>query len=66
MYRPTYELQTDVHKVVDEKFNKDNVKELVTVNGSYQYWHYLCDSFDDRGFGCGYRTLQSICSWMKM
>ncbi|KAM3960301.1 UFM1 specific peptidase 1 [Aphomia sociella] len=35
------------------------------VSGSYEYYHYLCDGFDDRGWGCGYRTLQSICSWMN-
>ncbi|CAK1550773.1 unnamed protein product [Leptosia nina] len=35
------------------------------VNGNYEYYHYLCDGFDDRGWGCGYRTLQTICSWMN-
>ncbi|XP_014677871.1 PREDICTED: ufm1-specific protease 1-like isoform X2 [Priapulus caudatus] len=33
------------------------------VRGTYDYWHYLCDQLDDRGWGCGYRTLQTICSW---
>ena len=64
MYRPTYELQKDVHKEAEEIFDCENVKVL--VKGSYEYWHYGCDGFDDRGFGCGYRTLQSICSWMNM
>ena len=66
MHKPTYELQKDVHKVAQEIFAKEDIRELVTVKGSYEYWHYICDSFDDRGFGCGYRTLQSICSWMQM
>ncbi|XP_030030555.2 ufm1-specific protease 2 [Manduca sexta] len=35
------------------------------VCGDYEYYHYLCEGFDDRGWGCGYRTLQTICSWMK-
>ncbi|XP_073953922.1 ufm1-specific protease 1-like [Choristoneura fumiferana] len=35
------------------------------VSGNYEYYHYLCDGFDDRGWGCGYRTLQTLCSWMN-
>ncbi|KAJ0174232.1 hypothetical protein K1T71_010378 [Dendrolimus kikuchii] len=35
------------------------------ITGKYEYYHYLCDGFDDQGWGCGYRTLQTICSWMK-
>lgn len=35
------------------------------VTGDYQYYHYLCDGQDDRGWGCGYRTLQTIISWLK-
>lgn len=35
------------------------------VSGNYEYYHYNCDGFDDRGWGCGYRTLQTICSWMN-
>ncbi|BFZ25310.1 hypothetical protein BsWGS_28349 [Bradybaena similaris] len=33
--------------------------------GSYLYYHYGCDGVDDRGWGCGYRTLQTICSWVR-
>ena len=29
--------------------------ETRTVAGDYEYWHYGCDGFDDRGWGCGYR-----------
>ncbi|XP_064595334.1 ufm1-specific protease 1-like [Liolophura sinensis] len=40
--------------------------DVVTlVKGSYHYYHYGCDGFDDRGWGCGYRTLQTLCSWVK-
>ena len=35
------------------------------VNGGYEYCHYLYDGTDDRGWGCGYRTLQTIISWIK-
>ena len=34
------------------------------IYGDYRYFHYGCDGFDDRGWGCGYRTLQTICSWL--
>lgn len=38
--------------------------KVVAVDGSFLYYHYLVDGFDDRGWGCGYRTLQSMCSWL--
>lgn len=28
------------------------------------YFHYGCDGQDDRGWGCGYRTLQTLSSWL--
>lgn len=34
------------------------------VRGRYLFYHYSVDGFDDRGWGCGYRTLQTICSWV--
>lgn len=33
------------------------------VRGKYSYYHYCCDSVNDCGWGCGYRTLQTLCSW---
>ncbi|XP_026547371.1 inactive Ufm1-specific protease 1 [Notechis scutatus] len=37
---------------------------LALVAGPYRYYHYGCDGVDDRGWGCGYRTLQTMCSWL--
>uniref|UniRef100_A0A8C5RTC0 UFM1 specific peptidase 1 n=1 Tax=Laticauda laticaudata TaxID=8630 RepID=A0A8C5RTC0_LATLA len=37
---------------------------LALVAGPYCYYHYGCDGVDDRGWGCGYRTLQTMCSWL--
>lgn len=34
------------------------------VRGRYWFYHYNIDGVDDRGWGCGYRTLQTICSWV--
>lgn len=34
------------------------------VRGDYLYYHYGCDGRDDRGWGCGYRTVQTMASWL--
>ncbi|XP_020573185.1 probable Ufm1-specific protease isoform X2 [Phalaenopsis equestris] len=36
------------------------------VDGSYQYYHYLLDGMDDNGWGCAYRSLQTIISWFRL
>eukprot|EP01090_Pellita_catalonica_P010323 TRINITY_DN21776_c0_g1_i1.p1 TRINITY_DN21776_c0_g1~~TRINITY_DN21776_c0_g1_i1.p1 ORF type:complete len:570 (-),score=92.78 TRINITY_DN21776_c0_g1_i1:64-1773(-) len=36
------------------------------VQGDYEYYHYMQDNFNDTGWGCAYRSLQTICSWMRM
>ena len=36
------------------------------VKGAYDYYHYLQDRFDDNGWGCAYRSLQTICSWFRL
>lgn len=53
------ELTTNVHEVVKALEN-----DAVVVSGRYHYWHYCCDGRDDRGWGCGYRTLQTVFSWL--
>ncbi|XP_072857482.2 ufm1-specific protease 2 isoform X1 [Pogona vitticeps] len=35
------------------------------VYGTYTYHHYMQDHIDDNGWGCAYRSLQTICSWFK-
>jgi len=39
---------------------------VVAVRGDYDYYHYLRDGVDDRGWGCGYRTLQTLASWILL
>ncbi|XP_026208927.1 inactive Ufm1-specific protease 1 [Anabas testudineus] len=34
------------------------------IRGDYLYFHYGCDGQDDRGWGCGYRTIQTMASWL--
>ncbi|XP_033741200.1 ufm1-specific protease 1-like [Pecten maximus] len=38
--------------------------EVRQVKGDVTYYHYGCDGIDDRGWGCGYRTLQTMCAWV--
>ena len=40
------------------------VNGITTINGEYEYYHYECDGHNDRGWGCGYRTMQTIVSWV--
>lgn len=42
----------------------DNGK-VYLVQGTYSYHHYMQDHMDDNGWGCAYRSLQTICSWFQ-
>uniref|UniRef100_A0A1A8RP32 Ufm1-specific protease 2 n=1 Tax=Nothobranchius rachovii TaxID=451742 RepID=A0A1A8RP32_9TELE len=44
--------------------NLDNGK-VYLVQGIYSYHHYMQDRADDNGWGCAYRSLQTICSWYQ-
>ena len=57
------DLILNVHKYVDDPPDDRN-EGTICVSGDYEYWHYLCDGTDDKGWGCGYRTCQSIASWI--
>ncbi|GBF93356.1 ufm1-specific protease-like [Raphidocelis subcapitata] len=36
------------------------------IRGSYEYYHYMQDRFNDSGWGCAYRSLQTIVSWFRL
>ncbi|XP_029018133.1 ufm1-specific protease 2 [Betta splendens] len=44
--------------------NMENGK-VYLVQGLYSYHHYMQDRMDDSGWGCAYRSLQTICSWFQ-
>lgn len=46
---------------------KQTVKEgrQYLVQGTYGYHHYMQDNFDDNGWGCAYRSLQTLVSWFR-
>ncbi|XP_012232695.2 ufm1-specific protease 2 [Linepithema humile] len=46
--------------------NKNITGKLSIVNGLYSYHHYMQDNFDDNGWGCAYRSLQTIVSWYRL
>ncbi len=37
-----------------------------TVKGRYAYFHYLQDGMSDTGWGCAYRSLQTLWSWFLL
>jgi hypothetical protein len=49
----------NLHKPLEKEAGSDSA----FVSGDYDYWHYLLDGFDDRGWGCAYRSMQTLVSW---
>ncbi len=39
---------------------------LYYTKGIYEYFHYGDQSFNDQGWGCAYRSLQTILSWFHL
>ncbi|XP_052860378.1 ufm1-specific protease 2 [Anopheles cruzii] len=39
--------------------------QTAIVDGVYSYHHYMQDEFDDKGWGCAYRSLQTLISWFN-
>uniref|UniRef100_A0A0K0ETJ2 Ufm1-specific protease n=1 Tax=Strongyloides stercoralis TaxID=6248 RepID=A0A0K0ETJ2_STRER len=40
--------------------------ECATIRGNYEYRHYLQDNFNDSGWGCAYRSFQTVWSWFLL
>ncbi|XP_046455605.1 ufm1-specific protease 1-like [Daphnia pulex] len=58
-------LLSNVHLgLSDPTSNPQRTTHIIT--NDYQYYHYKCDGFDDVGWGCGYRTLQTIASYLSL
>ncbi|XP_023346565.1 ufm1-specific protease 2 [Eurytemora carolleeae] len=54
----------NVHSTILEKHGVQG-GQVATVQGVYTYYHYMQDEFDDDGWGCAYRSLQTLISWFK-
>ncbi|GKU93216.1 hypothetical protein SLEP1_g6824 [Rubroshorea leprosula] len=57
-------LVKDVHTTIPSSSVSGGITSL--VQGSYEYYHYLQDGLDDSGWGCAYRSLQTIISWFRL
>ena len=72
---------TNVHRGLETKHGiPGNHVKVALVQGAYDYHHYMqvsfycaCklthgfqDNFDDDGWGCAYRSLQTIVSWLRL
>ncbi|XP_055837962.1 probable Ufm1-specific protease 1 [Episyrphus balteatus] len=58
----TYPLLENVHFALQPPTK--NGRTFLT-RGKFKYFHYNCDGHNDIGWGCAYRTLQSVCSWIE-
>ncbi|XP_066354128.1 probable Ufm1-specific protease isoform X1 [Miscanthus floridulus] len=64
MPRSGSSLLRDVHREIPSSGVSGGVMSL--IDGSYEYYHYLHDGIDDNGWGCAYRSLQTIVSWYRL
>lgn len=55
----------NVHLSVVGKNAADN-SSIFACKGDYIYFHYTHDRFDDVGWGCAYRSLQTLYSWFLL
>ena len=51
---------------MDFHFFADIGGEVSLVYGAYTYYHYMQDKFNDDGWGCAYRSLQTLISWFRL
>lgn len=55
----------NVHEqIVDVKTSNTN-GTLHFVKGNYDYYHYMQGGYNDSGWGCAYRSMQTLCSWLR-
>jgi hypothetical protein len=50
-------------------FLKTETKEKFSqyyVKGLYEYYHYGDHNFNDQGWGCAYRSLETLLSWFRL
>ncbi|XP_045479688.1 ufm1-specific protease 2 [Harmonia axyridis] len=44
----------------------NNEGKIALVKGKYYYYHYNQNNMNDNGWGCAYRSLQTLASWFKL
>jgi len=50
-----------ISKILDPPSDSHVIRAM--VRGDYYYYHYNQDNFNDAGWGCAYRSLQTVISW---
>ncbi|CAH8629451.1 unnamed protein product [Heterobilharzia americana] len=58
---PSSEILVCPHEVVK---HSPKLGPTYIVTGRYTYKHYLQDGVDDKNWGCAYRSLQTLISWL--
>ena len=60
--KPTYTHLKSPHLSLEP--SKDSANSLKAfIKGNYYYYHYNQDNINDAGWGCAYRSLQTLFSW---
>jgi len=64
--RPASLFQPTVGLISPHVSLKGKFSETVIIDGNYEYRHYMQEDFNDDGWGCAYRSLQTIVSWFHL
>ncbi|KAM7343727.1 UFM1 specific peptidase 1 [Cochliomyia hominivorax] len=59
----SYEYQL-LHNLIEQIPLAIHEGQTYLTRGDFTYYHYGCDGQQDQGWGCAYRTLQSMISWI--
>ena len=59
----TSDVLYNVHEGIPS-FGGDLHCQVALVDGFYGYYHYLQQGLNDKGWGCAYRSLQTLASWL--
>ncbi|XP_076665373.1 UFM1 specific peptidase 2 [Andrena cerasifolii] len=63
----TSDILINPHEAISQNDDAVNTtRQTGIVQGLYAYHHYMQDDFDDNGWGCAYRSLQTIISWYRL
>jgi hypothetical protein len=46
--------------------NENNPDDAVMIRDGYDFYHYGVDGYDDIGWGCAYRAIQTLASWFSI
>ena len=70
MQTSSYNISLCPHKIFSPHLfikttQKQKHKEYYS-KGLYEYYHYSDQSFNDHGWGCAYRSLQTMLSWFNI